>query len=159
MNGGERWRWSIYGTVVLIVLSASVLVTDEVAYPFPLVQLLLHWVFPYSFLLAFPVVYGITVWRLWPRPSFGPVVLYAVLVVGALNIAYFLWVLLGWDTVQYEGAAFVGASATIVGIGVALVLAVAGVGKRRRRFSAAAYLLLFSVLARCAFPLVGSADI
>ena len=159
MNGGERWRWSIYGSVALIVLSASVLVTDEVAYPLPLPQLLLHWVLPYSFVLVFPVFYGITSWRLWPGPSFGRVVLYAVLVVAVLNVAYFLWVLMGWDTVQYQGAAFVGASATIIGIGVAVVLAVAGVGKRRRRLSAAAYLLLFSVLARCAFPLIGSADI
>jgi hypothetical protein len=143
MNDGERWRWSIYGTFALVVLSGSLLATDEWAFPVPLPLVILSWFFGYGFLFVFPLIYGVTSWILWPRPSFGPVAFWAVLVVGALNLVYFLLVLANWSTVQYKGAVVVGLIANITRISISLVLAAVGVGKGRRRLNAAAYLLLF----------------
>ena len=159
MNSGERWRWSVYGTFALLLLSASLLITDEWAYPVPLPQVILFWFLSIGALFVFPLVYGVTSWILWPRPSFGPVAFWAVLVVGALNLVYFLVVLANWGVVQYKGAVVVGFIANIIGISISLVVAAVGMGRGWRRLNAAAYLLLFSVLCRSAFPLIGNADI
>ena len=159
MTDGERWRWSIYGTFALIVLSASLFITDERAYPVPVPLVILSWIFSYGFCLFFPLVYGVTSWILWPRRWFGLVVFWAVLVIGVLNFVYFLSVFGNWSLVEYKDAVVVGLNANVIGIGTSLVLAAVGMWKGRRRLSAAAYLLLFSALSRYAFPLIGNADI
>jgi hypothetical protein len=127
--------------------------------PIPTHQFVL-WLFTsYGYMLFLPAIYAISLHVLWDSRNFGLAVLGSSVLIALLTVA---WFVTSWsDGIAYPGAGFTKGVAieNSAGIAVAIALSAIGVARSSKQSTATAHLVLFLVLAWCAFPLLGRADL
>ena len=157
----DKATWLITGT--LLVLAASSLMSFQsgagALIPTPALQFLLWLATSSGYVLFLPAAYALGLYLLWDSKSFGRSVLVLTLVIAALSVAWFVG---SWkDGISFPGAEFTHGVALENGVGLAAAvgLALLGVLRASRPYTASAHLAIFVVLAWCAFPVLGRLDL
>ena len=149
--------WISGGAITVAAVSALLLTQGMMTplVPMPVYQVVLAWVLSYAFVIVLPLLYVAEYHLLAEKAYFGRTVLTMALILAGLSVGYFYS---GWDYgVKYQGEIHtrIAAVENAVGFLAVLGLSTLGIFKSSQVLLRTANLLLFVLLAWCAFPYLG----
>ena len=149
--------WISGGALILAAFSALILTHGMMTpfVPMPVYQVVLAWILSYAFVIVLPLLYVTEYHFLSRKPYFGKIVRTATLILFGLSVLYFYS---SWDYgVKYQGELHTRIVAVENALGFFAVLALStfGISKSSQVLLRIANLLLFVLLAWCAFPYLG----
>lgn len=149
--------WISSGAIILVAVSVLMLTQGMMTplVPMPVYQVVLAWILSYAFVIILPLLYVVEYHFLSRKQYFGETLVTTTLILSNLSLLYF-WG--SWDYgVQYQGELHIRIVAVENALGFLAVLALSTVGlaKSSQVLLRIANLLLFVLLAWCAFPYLG----
>lgn len=150
-------KWTFGGAILLLVISSIMMTTGVMKpwNPMPIYQVILAWIVSFFYLFFIPIIYLIEIKLIAQSKHFLKIVTGLTLLLSALSIKYF-WG--SWDYgYKYQGELHtkIVALENLLGFSIVLGVCIWAIKKENQTGGYAANLLLFSLLAWCAFPYLG----
>lgn len=150
-------KWLYFGTTFLALISFLHIISGGMSpfIPTPFYLLFLGWVISYGVVFVFPLLYLINLKMIVNNSNFGKIILIVALVISFLNLFYLLH---SWkDGIKYQGLDYLNIVVieNIFGCSSLVALAYFGMKRKNKEVQHFANLLMFILLAWCAFPYLG----
>jgi len=150
-------KWLYFGTISLTLIS-FLFISSGTMNPFiptPFYMLFLGWIISYGVVFVFPLLYVINLKMIANNSNFAKITLIVSLVLSFLNLFYLLN---SWeDGIVHQDLDYlkIVVVENIFGFSSLIVLAYFGIKRKNKEVQYFANLLVFILLAWCAFPYLG----